>query len=275
MANTINVPRSHLIMGLCLPLAVLLGYFLAQPLESGSFAVVVLVVSVLCFPLLMKWHHPLLILAWNSVANPFFLPGRPAIWMLMALISIFFAVLGRSVNPRRQFLQVPSFTKPLLFLVAVAVLTAMMTGGLGLRSLGASRYGGKAYFYIIAAAIGYFALTSQRIPREKAGFYVSMFFLSGLTALIGDIAYTVGPLSFLLYVFVPDTGIERIGDAVNSVPGTVRLGALPVAGAAIYAWMLARHGVRDVLDVRRPWRLVVLLLAAMACLVSGALCPER
>src|SRR5205085_5318131 len=74
MANTINSPRTHLIMGLCLPLAVLLGYFLAQPLESASIAVVVMVLSLLCVPLFMKWHHPLLVLSWNAAANPLFLP---------------------------------------------------------------------------------------------------------------------------------------------------------------------------------------------------------
>src|SRR6186997_1829434 len=116
MANTINVPRSHLIMGLCLPLAVLLGYFLAQPLESGSIAVVVLVLSLLSVPLFMKWHHPLLILSWNASANPLFLPGRPCLWMLMALISLFFAILSRSVNSNRRFIQVPSMTKPLMFM---------------------------------------------------------------------------------------------------------------------------------------------------------------
>src|SRR5206468_5649828 len=68
-ASAISIPRTHLIMGLCLPLAVLLGYFLAQPLEAGSMAVVLLVISVLSVPLLMKWHHPLLILCWNVTAN--------------------------------------------------------------------------------------------------------------------------------------------------------------------------------------------------------------
>src|SRR5207249_820242 len=195
--------------------------------------------------------------------------GRPALWMLMALTSLFFAVLGRSVNPRRRFIQVPSFTKPLIFLLGVVMVTAMMTGGLGLRSLGSGRYGGKSYFFIIAAAMGYFAFTSQRVPAQKAGLYVSMFFLSGLTAVIGDLAYVIGPGSILMYVFVPDSGIERMGGAVNSMPGMVRFGALPVAGAAIYAWLLARHGVIGILDLRRPWRLMVILLAAMGCLISG------
>src|SRR5690349_16326677 len=100
MANSINIPRTHLIMGLCLPMAVLLGYFLAQPLVLGSLAVIVLVFALLCVPLLMKWHHPLLILSWNACANPLFLPGRPSLWMVMGLTSFVFAILARSTNPQ-------------------------------------------------------------------------------------------------------------------------------------------------------------------------------
>src|SRR5438128_4381160 len=85
MANTtFNIPRNHLAMALCLPLAVLLGYVLAEPLESGSIAVVVFVLVVLSVPILMKWHHPLLILSWNAAINPVFLPGRAALWLLLA-----------------------------------------------------------------------------------------------------------------------------------------------------------------------------------------------
>jgi hypothetical protein len=37
MANTIRVPRARLILGICMPLAVLLGYFLAEPLAKAAF----------------------------------------------------------------------------------------------------------------------------------------------------------------------------------------------------------------------------------------------
>src|SRR5438034_467706 len=205
MANTIHVPRTHLIMGLCLPLAVLLGYFLAQPLEAGGIAVVVLVISLLSVPLFMKWHHPLLILSWNASANPLFLPGRPSLWALVGVTSLFFAVLGRSVNPHRRFVQVPSITRPLLFLAAVVMATALLTGGIHIRSMGSDRYGGKSYFYILAAIGGYFALTSQRIPLHRAGLCVGMFFLAGLTSLIGNLAFSAGPhFYFLTAFFVPD-----------------------------------------------------------------------
>src|SRR6516225_5614984 len=185
MANTtINIPRPHLIMGLCLPLAVLIGYFLAEPMDSGSIAVVVLVLAVLSVPILMKWYHPLLLVSWNAFIVPSFIPGRPQIWMVVALVGLFFAVLNRSVSAKRPFINIPSVTKPLLFLAGVIAITMFLTGGFGLRMLGSDRYGGKGYFYLICAIAGYFALTSQRIPSHRVGASVALFFLSGLTALV-------------------------------------------------------------------------------------------
>ena len=35
MANAINILKTHLFMGLPVPLAVLLGYFVAEPMELG------------------------------------------------------------------------------------------------------------------------------------------------------------------------------------------------------------------------------------------------
>ncbi len=270
MASSINVPRTHLIMGLCLPLAVLLGYFVAQPLDSVSIAVLFMVLALLCVPLFMKWHHPLLILSWNTTANPLFLPGRPALWMLVAIISLLFAVLARSLNSNRRFIQVPSMTKPLLFFTAVVLATALITGGIGIRSLGSDRYGGRSYFYILAAIIGYFAFTSHRIPRHRVGLYIGMFFLSGLTAVVGDAAFVAGPpFYFLTAIFVPDTGMDQTPGVIDGSTTMVRLGALAVAGVAMYTWLLARHGIRGVFTLRQPWRLFLVLLAITGCLVSG------
>src|SRR6185295_15645224 len=157
MANTFAVSRNHLVFGLCLPLAVLLGYLLAEPLDSSSLAVVVMVVSVLFVPLMIRWHHPALILSWNATINPFFFPGRPYLWMVMSFISLFFGVLGRSVNAEKRFFYVPSVSKALLCLLAVVWVTAIMTGGLGSRitsgmmGSGSETYGGKGYYYITAA----------------------------------------------------------------------------------------------------------------------------
>src|SRR6266850_7597851 len=136
MANSVKIPRSWMVMGLCLPLAVLLGYFLAEPLEASSLAVVVLVLSVLCVPLLMKWHHPLLVLSWNTFVVPMFLPGKMDLWIIMALTAFFFAVINRSVNPNRRFIQISSLNMAWAALAVVILGTAFLTGGVGLRVLG-------------------------------------------------------------------------------------------------------------------------------------------
>ena len=163
MANAINIPKTHLIMGLSLPLAVLLGYFVAEPMDLGSLAVVVFVLVALSIPLMMKWYYPLLVLSWNAAIAPAFLPGQPWLWAMVAFIGLLFAVLGRAVSPNARFVIEPSVTWSLLALAAVVVLTGMITGGFGVHMLGAGRYGGKRYFYFLAAIAGYFVFTSRRI----------------------------------------------------------------------------------------------------------------
>src|SRR5512135_520173 len=102
MANAINIPKSHLIMGLSLPLAVLLGYFVAEPMELGSLAVVVFVLAVLAVPVLMKCYYPVLVLSWNASFCLAFLPGRLSMWTIMAFIGLLLAVLSRAVSPNAR-----------------------------------------------------------------------------------------------------------------------------------------------------------------------------
>src|SRR5690348_15668400 len=117
MARAIHIPKTHLIMALCLPLAVIVGYFLAEPMTSGSLAIVVFVLTILAVPIMMKWYHPLMVLSWNSGIVMFLLPGPPTLWMCMAFGGMLFALLNRSVSPEHEFALVPSVTKPLLFLL--------------------------------------------------------------------------------------------------------------------------------------------------------------
>jgi hypothetical protein len=65
-----------LIFALCLPLAVLLGYLLAEPMDLSSLATIVLVLGVLSVPVLMPWYHPLLILTWNAAISLSFCPAH-------------------------------------------------------------------------------------------------------------------------------------------------------------------------------------------------------
>lgn len=270
MAKTINVPRAHLILGICIPLAVLLGYLLAEPLEPSSMAVVVLVVFALSVPLLMNWHHPLLVLAWNSQMAPIFLPGQPPLWLILAFGSLLFAVLSRAVNPNRSFVHVPSLSRPLIFFALTVIVTAFMTGGIGLRTLGSDKFGGKGYFYLLGSVAGYFAFTSARIPAGRADAYTAMFFLPGLAGVMGNLIYSAGPSFYFLYGLFPITvALEQAGADMSGAAYSGRFGGLMMTSAALYSVLLARYGMRGILDLQRPMRLFLFLLAAAGCLESG------
>jgi hypothetical protein len=271
MANTtIKIPRAHLIMALCLPMAVLLGYFLAEPLESGSMAIIVLVMFVLAVPLMMKWYHPILVLSWNAFITPAFLPGQALIWLPVAAASMLFALLNRAVNAEARFMYVPSLANSLLFLTAVVLLTALATGGIGMRSLGSAHYGGRNYACVLMAIVGFFAFSSVRIPPEKAGLYVGMYFLAGLTSIIPNIIYILGPAFYPLYSFFPvNLALDQARGDYALDPGVFRIGGFSLLGPTLYCYVLARYGIREVLDFNKPLRLLLLVLAAALCAVSG------
>jgi len=81
MANTVALPRNVLIYAIILPLAAVIGYLLASPQDFDSMVLVGLVFGTLLIPVLMRWHHPLLVVGWNASINLFFLPGQPSLWM--------------------------------------------------------------------------------------------------------------------------------------------------------------------------------------------------
>src|SRR3989442_16027848 len=108
MASTFVVSRNHLVLGVCLPLAVMVGYLLADPLQSSSLAVLVLVLSVICVPVFMKGHHPLLVFSCNAAFFFMFMPGAPPLWMIMAATAFVFATINRCVDlPRRRWIGGP------------------------------------------------------------------------------------------------------------------------------------------------------------------------
>ena len=270
MASTFAVTRNHLIFGLCLPLAVLMGYVLAEPFESTSLTVILMIASGLIVPVMLHWYHPLLILSWNMSMYLAFFPGSPQLWALMSLLGLGFAVLNRSVNPEYRFAPVPAITLPLLTLMLVIVATALTTGGIGLRVLGSQTVGGKGYFYLAAAAAGFFALSSQAIKRKHVLLCLAFFFLPGVTAIIGRLVQAAGPsASFLFLLFPPESELNMLeGDQTFELGLTRASGLLPLA-MAIFCWVLVRNGVAGVFNFTRPWRMVILIGAVVIGTFGG------
>jgi hypothetical protein len=247
-----------------IPLALILGILASSP-DELSFMLIGMLLFFLALPLFVTWHHTLLIFFWNSAFNAFFLPGQPTFWLLFAALSFGLSVLSH-VMGRRPFLPVPEMTRPLLFMVAVVVFTACYRGGIGLRSLGGAAHGGKNYIYILGAIIGYFALTAGAIPILKGRRMAGLFFLSGTTFVLSNLAYALGPGFYFLYYFVP---VGFATDQAASDYGLVimdRIQGLAPACVAALCFLLAHYGIRGLFSVTKPWRLVFL------CVTIGAAC---
>jgi hypothetical protein len=249
--------RSLLVYGLCLPLAVFLGYLLATPLDPATFAAVMMVLFVLMIPLILRWHHVWLIACWNMTAVIFFLPGSPQMWMGMAALSLLMSVLQHMLNRDQRFLWVPSITLSLIFLGVVVAVTARMAGGFGLRAFGSEAYGGRRYFSLLLAIMGYFALTGRRIPQERALLYVTLFFVGYATLAIGSLAGTISPVFNFLFLLFPVEDIAALrNDPIAATSLIMRSGGLNMLGWGLLCAMLARYTLRGIFDAHRPLRLL-------------------
>jgi hypothetical protein len=264
--NTLVILRSLIVYAVCIPLAVWIGFMLADPFDRSTFTYFGIMALILCAPILLRWHHLLLVVSWNFLITIFFLPGFPTLWLPMVAISLGISVLHRSLNSNAHFISAPQIARPLIFLLVVIYFTAELTGGFGMKALGSNAVGGKRYVYLIVAILGYFALTAKRIPPKKAGLYVALFFIPAASTVIGDLATLIPFQSSFIFLLFP----ANVGGAVNG-PGITeltRLGGLAGAGMALLIFMLARYGIKGIFDLGHPWR-APLFLVFFFCMLFG------
>jgi hypothetical protein len=258
--------RAILVYLFCLPLAVLMGFMLATPTDASSFGFVVMAFMVMTIPLLLKYHHFFVALTWNAVLIVFFLPGQPSLGLLVAMISLGIAIVERTMNKKRRFLSVPSITLPLILLTVIVLITAKLTGGIGSRVFGSENWGAKRYLGVFGAIIGYFALTSQTIPKKLAMLYISVFFLGGLTSGISDLIYMAGPSFYFLFVLFPS---EYAFMQAMTADTLLRLSGLAFACASGIYFLFARFGIQGTFSLRRPWLPILFLLFVGGSLLGG------
>lgn len=267
MTNAPDILKTLIVYAVIVPLALFVGYMLSNPLDTTTFMESGLIALVLVFPLLLKWHQPLLIVSWNLNAMLFFLPGRPYLWLAMAAISLGITVLHRATGGVKYLISVPQVTLSLAFFVAVVVFTALMTG-FGLRSFGSEVYGGHHYFILLGAVMGYFALSSRRLPPEHAGLYVALFFLSGLTGFITDLTTVLtGSAWQYIYLVFPYNSYAASAMTVNWEP--LRFGGAFSVSFAIFSFMLAKYGIRGIFLSGKHWRWMVFFLGPAYLLLGG------
>jgi hypothetical protein len=161
---------------------------------------------------------------------------------------------------------VPQIAWPLLTLLAVILLTAMATGGIGTRIFGSESWGGKRYLTSVGAIIGYFALTAKPIPPERAQWLTGLYLLSGTLAVVSDLTLLAGENFYFLYRFFP---VDVASMQFMTQSTLNRFSGPTWTSMAIWFFMIMRYGIRGVLDFRHPWRLLVVLAATAVSLVGG------
>ena len=187
MNNAPAILKSLVIYAICVPLAVIIGYMLTDPVNFSTFAYEGILALVLVFPLLLRWHYPLLLFSFNASIYMFFIKGRPEFWIVMVALSLGISLMERAMSSQMHFIRVPQITWSLVCMLGVIFMTAKLTGGIGLRAFGSEVYGGKKYVVLI---IGYFELlrfTAQPHPAGTGQPVCGAVHVSGVTNFVGDL----------------------------------------------------------------------------------------
>jgi len=266
--NAAAILRALIVYAICVPLAIWVGYLLTSVADLSSRESLVyagLFVLVLCIPILLRWHHILLVFCWNLPMTVFFLPGKPQVWLPMMALSLGISVLQRTVNKDMRFIPAPQITRPFLVMIGVVLVTAKLTGGIGLHSLGNDVMGGKKYVTLLSGIFGYFALTARRIPPQHAGLYVALFFLAGCANVIGDLVSIVPSAFSFIFWFFPANGYAFSTGAYDEL----RLGGVCVMSSAAFSFMLAKYGIRGIFMSGKPWRPLLFILFSILLLYGG------
>jgi hypothetical protein len=264
-----TISRTQLLYGLSIALAALIGFLMADPMRYSSMAVLGAIGGVLVWPLVVKWHHILLVASLNSVFMLSFLPGNLPIWALLTASGFLLVVLNRCLDREVTLFHPGGVGWSLVALAFVVVVTAACRGGVGLKALGSDAHGGRKYIMILLAIAAYFVLVAQPVPRRRLALYVGLFFLMGVTQMLSHALYLAGGKFYWAYYFVsvePAIG-QAAMDWQVAGGGAFRSTAFADAASGVCAWILATRGIRGVLDLRRPWPFLVSVL----CLGLGML----
>lgn len=266
------MPRGLLIFALCLPLAILMGFMVADPMVGSNRTIIGAALLSLLIPIILSVHQRALIWIAGAFISAYFLPGQPQIWMLVAGLSLGISVLSW---PLRKVKVQPVWDKAVLvtfaILIAVIALTALKSGGIGLRVLGSSMYGGRKYVALIGSFIGFLALTLQPLPRKFAQKDLTIFALAPATSAVSNVAYMLGPAFYFLFLLFPvEMALTQAHADMSPLMGGIkRYSGFSNACTAISMFCLLRWGIKGTLQPNKPWRLGLLVFGFCLGMLSG------
>jgi hypothetical protein len=267
MTNNPAIVRSLLVYIICLPLAILLGFLVSDPLDKHNVVMFGVGALLLLLPLLLRWYHAWLIAIWNMTVTFIYMPGLLPGWMPMACIAFAIAVGHYILNRERKFLPSQSVSSSLVFLALVVLLTAKMRGGLGFNAFGDDAVGGKRYLFMWVAVLGYFALISQPIPPQKRRLFTALFLLGAATSALNVLSTMAGPLGSVLFIFFP--GASSTAALPFDQENMERFGGIATGAVALVFALIALYGIEGVLNPRKIWRPILFLSAIVMTAFGG------
>ncbi|HEV2330665.1 MAG TPA: O-antigen ligase family protein [Verrucomicrobiae bacterium] len=264
-ANVAAALRSLVVYAACAVVSIIIGVLMTNPMTYTAFGFMGILCAVLLIPILMKWHRPLMIFSWFTPIMMFFVKGDPNLFLVMIVLSLTATIVERAMGQKR-FFNVPQITWPLFCLIGVVLLTAKLTGGLGLRAFGSEVYGGKKYIFLVVAILGYFAIASSPIPPEKARKYVALYFSGGILCVVQDF-YQVAP-HFLrpVYWLIPPNVTALMG---TFEVGVSRLAGTGTAATALINVLIATYGLRGIFLSGKLWRPFVFFISFILIFFGG------
>ena len=270
MTNPAQAIRMLIIYAICIPLAIFMGYLLTEVGNRPDFSnlfIIGLVAAILGSPILIRWHYPIMVFGLGCPMYVFFLKGNPPLAQVVVLMSLGIAIIERTLNSDRHFVKAPTMVWPLLFTAAMAFMTAQLTGGIGLHTLGGDTGGGKKYIALFIGVATFFALISRPIPKEQRTLYIALLFLAGFPAFISDLFPVLpSPLNFINLLFPPTA--EGIKDGDFSL-GVTRLGSLATTAGVVVNYLLGRYGLKGIFSAQHPLRLMLFGLMFSMTLLGG------
>ena len=271
MTNPAATMRLLVTYAICIPVAILAGYFLVNTLNSpdyGNIGILGVIIALLLVPIFIKWHYPILIIALHLPIVCFFLKGRPSLWQVMVILSFTIAIVERALNSKKQFIRVPSMAWPMIYTVGVALFTAKLTGGFGLHALGGDTGGGKKYIAIFLGVLAFFAITSRPIPENHRKLYLYFYLLAGVVTFLGDLALILPtPFNYISLLIPPSSQFATSDDFSFASSRLVAFGA---TGGVLASFMLAIYGMRGIFSGGKAlWRAPIFIGLIGFSLIGG------
>jgi hypothetical protein len=215
------------------------------------------------------------LLVLGVVANfrPNFLKFNISFAELGTLILFVNLILHHSILKRRRIKIGPLlFWIPIVIIAGIIFIHNAKGGGLGLKILGSSEYGGRRHLPFFMAVMSYLIVINSVRP-DKASvkhlpfLYIIFVFIGSLPALITSFFPGLAPLAHALTGAV---NVERYFEAMSNTGVQLnRIGALGGIGIAIQLYLVSRYSITTWLRPGRWWILLLSGFAFFLCVRSG------